>query len=252
MPGKRIRELREERLVKPSDIERITRALADTKGNPDFYVSHSTLADIEAGSTPSIYKLFGLAIALRVCFDEILRQFGVDPDEAATYGVQPLTELTQGEGIEPGFHFHLNFDSVINSQETSLLRGRPEEMAALPNVLQHRLDSRRHRYAVIGAEDDSMMDLLPAHSLVEIDTAQATVKMGVWRTLRERPIYLVWHSNGYTCSWCQVDDRELLLVPHPLSRQSVRRFKMPREASVIGMVVNAWLPFGKDQLRDGV
>jgi len=34
-----------------------------------------------------------------------------------------------------------------------------------------------------------------------------------------------------------------------LSRQPVRRFKVPREASVIGRVVNAWLPF--DQLPSG-
>jgi len=41
--GKQIRALREERSMKPSDIERITRNIADTKGNCDFYISHSTL-----------------------------------------------------------------------------------------------------------------------------------------------------------------------------------------------------------------
>ena len=59
--GKWIRELREERFVKSSDIERISRSIAEAKGNPDFYVSHSTLADVETGSVPSIHKLFSLA-----------------------------------------------------------------------------------------------------------------------------------------------------------------------------------------------
>ena len=45
--GKWIRELREDRFVKSSDIERVSRSIADLKGNADFYVSHSTLADIE-------------------------------------------------------------------------------------------------------------------------------------------------------------------------------------------------------------
>lgn len=252
MPGKLIRELREERYVKPSDVERITRAIADAKGNPDFYVSHSTLADIEAGSIPSIYKLFGLAIALRVPLDEILRQFGVDPDEVAAYGTQSQAELTQGEAGEPPFRFQLNFDAACSAQETTLLRGQPQEIASFPSQLQRRVDPRRYRYAVIGTEDDSMVELLPPLSLVEIDTTQATVQTGVWKTLRERPIYLVWHTDGYTCSWCQLGERELLLVPHPLSRQPVRRFKIPREASVIGRVVNAWLPFGEVQLPESV
>ena len=52
--GKWIRSLRDERLIKPSDVERITRNIAEKKGNSDFYVSHSTLADIETGSIPSI------------------------------------------------------------------------------------------------------------------------------------------------------------------------------------------------------
>jgi transcriptional regulator with XRE-family HTH domain len=251
MPEKRIRELREERYVKPSDVERITRAIADAKGNPDFYVSHSTLADIEAGSVPSIYKLFGLAIALRVPLDEILRQFGIDPEEVASYGAQSLAELAHGEIVEPSFRFQLNFDAASGSQETTLLRGQPQEMANFPSILQHRMDPRRYRYAVIGAEDDSMLELLPPRSLVEIDITQATVQTGIWRTLRERPIYLLWHTDGYTCCWCQAGDRELLLVPHPLSKQPVRRLKMPREVSVIGRVVNAWLPFGALQLREG-
>jgi transcriptional regulator with XRE-family HTH domain len=59
-PGEWIRALREERQIKPSDVERVARAIAEAKGNSDFFVSHSTLADIEAGSIPSIHKMFSL------------------------------------------------------------------------------------------------------------------------------------------------------------------------------------------------
>jgi transcriptional regulator with XRE-family HTH domain len=254
MPGKQIREMREGRLIKPSDVERITRAIADAKGNPDFYVPHSTLADIEAGSIPSIHKLFSLAIALGVSLDEVLRPFGVDPEEVASYGVERRPEalrLTKGEGLEPGFRFQLNFDVNSNPQQTTLLRGQPQEMETLHPRLQARLDPRRYRYAMIGSKDDSMADLLPPLSLVEIDTTQATVQVGAWRTLRDRPIYLVWHTDGYACCWCQLDDRELTLLPHPLSLQPVRRFKMGRQATVIGRVINAWLPFGAGPLQPG-
>ena len=86
--GKWIRELREERFVKSSDIERISRSIADIKGNADFYVSHSTLADIETGSVPSIHKLFTLAACLKVSLEELLLVFGIDLNEVRQYAGQ--------------------------------------------------------------------------------------------------------------------------------------------------------------------
>jgi len=256
-PGKWIRALREDRLIKPSDVERITRAVADTKRNTDFYVPHSTLADIEAGSIPSIHKLFSLAISLRVPLNELLLLFGIDPKEISEYESTSEPEATQIEsqslaGSDPPFRFALNFDTNFNTQETTLLRLRPQDTANLPPVLQSRADPVRYRYAVIGTNDDSMGDVLPSKSVVQIDTSQNRVQVAAWRALRERPIYLVWHTDGHTCCWCQVDGRELTLVPHPLSRQPVRRFKMPREANVVGRVTNAWLPFGSVQLKRDV
>jgi transcriptional regulator with XRE-family HTH domain len=250
--GKWIRALREERSLKPSDVEHITRAIAEAKRNPDFYVPHSTLADIEAGSIPSIHKLFSLAISLRVPLNELLLPFGIDPEEVTAYDAGPERDALQLPRVpadELAFRFQLNFDTNSSTQETTLLRLQPPDLANLPSVLQARFDPVRRRYAVIGSKDDSMADLLPPQSLVEIDTSQNSVQVFAWRTLRERPIYLVWHSEGHTCSWCQVDGRELTLVPHPLSRQPVRRFKIPREATVVGRVTNAWLPFESVELQ---
>ena len=248
--GQQIRVLREERSIKPSDIERITRAIADEKGKPDFYIPHSTLADIEAGSIPSIHKLFSLSHALKVPLTELLLLFGIDaagsaitiagaPSESSTVG------LTYSPPSEPPFRFQLNFDTQIGTDETTLLQVQSRNFPFLPPVIRNRFDPTRYRYALIGSKDDSMGDLLPPRSLVEIDTTQKTIEAFVWRTLRERPIYMVWHPHGHTCSWCQIEDKELTLIPQPLSRQRVRRFKVPKEATVIGRVTNAWLPFNR-------
>src|ERR1700675_2074337 len=86
--GKWIRELREERFVKSRDIERVSRSIADIKGNADFYVSHSTLADIETGSVPSIHKLFSLAACLKVSLEELLMVFGIDANEIRQFAAQ--------------------------------------------------------------------------------------------------------------------------------------------------------------------
>jgi transcriptional regulator with XRE-family HTH domain len=250
-PGKCIRELREERLVKPSDIERTSRAIADSKGNADFYVSHSTLADIEAGSVPSIYKLFSLAVCLGVPLDKLLFPFGIDSEEATSLGIRGSNAfaLTPVAPQEAGFRFQLNFDTQFAFQETTLLRVPPQDAGVLPGALPRRLDPKRYRYAVIGSKDETMGELLPPGALVEIDTTQITVQIFAWRSMRDRPLYLVWHTKGHTCGWCQLDGRELTLLPHPLSPHPVRRFKVPVEATIIGRVTNAWLPFQTPALR---
>src|SRR5947207_13165535 len=83
--GKVIRELREERFLRPTDIERMSRAIADTRGNSDFYVPHSTLADIEFGAVPSIHKLFSLAVCLRVPLEELMLAYGIDSGEVTAF-----------------------------------------------------------------------------------------------------------------------------------------------------------------------
>ena len=250
--GKWIRELREERLVRSSDVERVSRSIADVKGDADFYVSHSTLADVETGAVPSIHKLVSLAVCLKVPLEELLLVFGIDGEEVRQCIAQGEPGVQKPWAIQDqqtGFRFQLTFDAGFNSQETRLLALNPQELAGLAPAQFKRLDPKRYRYAVVGLKDDSMGDLIPPGSLVEIDVKQNEVQVSDWKSMRERPVYLIWHTQGHSCCWCDLQGKELTLLPYPLSRQSVRRFKVPREASVIGRVINAWLPF--DRLPNG-
>ena len=261
-PGKWIRALREERLIKPSEVERITKNIAETRGNPEFYVPHSTLADIEAGSMPGIYKLFSLALSYKVPLDDLLLPFGLDPAEPANQAAaipekRPTADMlnlevppSDGSAVrEPPFRFQLNFDAKVSPAETVLLKLQSQELAILPPAVQSRIDPVRYRYALIGSNDDRMGDLLPPRSMVEIDTSQKAVQLSRWKSLLERPIYFIWHNEGYACEWCQVDGSDLILIPHPISGHPVRRFKMPGNANVLGMVTNAWLPFQRTRRR---
>ena len=82
-----------------------------------------------------------------------------------------------------------------------------------------------------------MGELIPPGSVVEIDVMQNVVKVSDWKTIRERPVYLVWHADGHSCCRWHQEGKELTLLPYPLSRRPVRRFKVPQEASVIGRVI---------------
>ena len=222
----------------------MSRSIADVTGNPDYYVSHASLADIEAGSTPSIFKLFSLACCFGVSYEELLYVFGVnlrDMQQFTTSADPSRTALIPADLRESALPFRPRLSSSSAYQETSLLPRNPAEWP-LPFAL-FKLDPQRYRYALLGLKDDTMGELIPPGSLVEVDTQQNAAQTFAWRAIRERPIYLVWHANGYTCCWCQQDRGDLVMLPHPSSNQPVRHVKTPRDATIVGRVVAAWLSF---------
>src|SRR5258708_34502148 len=122
--GTLIKQLLEERFIKASDVEHLSCSIADAKGNSDYYVSHATLADIAAGSIPSIYKIFSLAVCLKLPYEQLLLVFGIDPKEAAAYGVAGESPRTELQAVGPpagGFRFQLQFDRRIDANRTTLL-----------------------------------------------------------------------------------------------------------------------------------
>jgi hypothetical protein len=252
--GSWIRKLREDRFLRAREIERLSRKIVDATGNPDYYVSHASLADIEAGAVPSIYKLFSLSCFLGISYDELLHVFGVNPAQTAQFAppADPTkTALIPIDLRENGtLPFRLTFATQTTGSETNLLPASPEKWPALP-LNMFKFDTNRYRYALVGSSDDAMGELIPPGSLVEVDTQQTVPERFSWRALRHRPIYLVWHANGYTCCWCQLERGELILVPHPSSEQPVRRLKTPRDATVIGRVVAAWMPFAQTEDNSG-
>ena len=244
--GNWIRKLREERFLKPTGLERLSRAIAEAAGNSDFYISHGSLSDIEAGGVPSIHKLFSLSCFLRISYDDLLHVFGVNLGDAAQF--VPPTDPSETALIPVGpwenrpFPFRLKFSPQLARDETSVLGPNPKDWPGSP-IRPFSFDAQRYRYAVVGLKDDTMGELLPPGSLVEVDTERNTLQTFAWISLRARPVYLVWHANSYTCCWCQQERGELLLVPHPSSQQSVRHYKTPRDATIVGRVVAAWVSF---------
>lgn len=121
--GDWIRNLRETGSLKPSEVERISRTIADRKGNHEYYLSRATLADLEEkGSVPSIYKLFSLAACLGISYQEVLLRFGVDVQEIGRF--LPPSEASSTEFSPPELselHACANLIGQFNQPETILL-----------------------------------------------------------------------------------------------------------------------------------
>src|SRR5258707_2869994 len=130
--GTWIKQLLEERFIKASDLERLSRSIAETKGNSDYYVSHGTLADIAGGSVPSIHKIFSLAVCLKLPYEQLLLVFGIDPKEPAAYGVAGESPRTEPQAVGPpaaGFCLQLLVYKQIDANKTTPLDSEPGQVA---------------------------------------------------------------------------------------------------------------------------
>src|SRR5579859_2245247 len=87
--GKRIKQLREDRLLKPGDIELATWLIAETNGCSGYYISPESLAEIEQDSVPDIRTLLSLAQCLRVPYEQLLLLFDVDLQGMERYPLVP-------------------------------------------------------------------------------------------------------------------------------------------------------------------
>jgi hypothetical protein len=236
--GKHVKALREERGLRPSDIERLSQRLADELANPDYAIPHATLNGIEGGSTPTIYKLASLATVLGIRIEEMLLAYGID---LSTQGRQHET----GARIEsaerrPGTRA-LN---VAVTAATELVNERSSLWNLLPSTLLSRMGNpAQFSYAVVGWKDDTLCDLLPGGSLGEIDRQQNTIARFSWASMNQRPIYCLWREEGHVCCWCDQVGNLITLVPHPLSQQQSKQLRAPREVTVVGRVTNSWRLF---------
>jgi len=241
--GQQIRGLREERGLRPSDIERLSQRVADNMRNADYAIPHGTLNGIESGSTPTIYKLASLAAVMDIPIGNLLQAYGIDIAKQAA-------EKELGARIECS----ANPQGLLGSElfaETQFLHGDARLWRLLPRGIQERVrNPAQFSYAIIGSKDDILWEILPGGSFVEIDRNQTKVVRFRWTSLLQRPIYCLWHGEGHVCCWCDQTGNVITTIPHPLSRQRSRQYRMPREVTLIGRVTNSWrLPTLQDTVR---
>ena len=77
--GSTLRQMREKLGLTMRDVETASERLARKRGNVGYFVPISRLSDVETkGITPSIYRLYTLAIIYHNDFRYLLRLYGVE------------------------------------------------------------------------------------------------------------------------------------------------------------------------------
>lgn len=245
-PGSWLRGLREDLHLTRIGVERHTDKSAIRTSDDRYRIRRGRLADIEdKDKPPDIFEVASLSECYKVPYPAVLHAFGLALSEVRNILPPPPAESTEAEKpwsfTDTDRPFSLSFHTSVSFDTTRLVTESAQELG-IPIPVLREIDDTVFRFGVIGIHDDTMGELVPPGSVVVIDKSRTTVEMRDWKSIRERPIYFVWHEEGYTCSWCFLTRDTLFVVPYPTSHQPVMIFKMPRAASIIGQVVHVWPP----------
>src|SRR5262245_38655581 len=241
-PSEQLKEIRAKLGITTRDVAVLSQRLAETENNPEYAISNAWLTQVEnSTSVPSIYKLYALSAVYRIKFTDLLRLFGVDLEKLGQHqkALQlPNTHLVTMEvyDSERTVSFPIRFDRSFDIDNTNLLNRLVEIWGEVPISLIQHLDLRHSLYGYVGLQDYTLYPLLRPGSFVQLDQRVRKIRPARWRTEHDRPIYFVELRDGYACSWCEIQDNYLLLLPHPLSPASVRRLSYGTEAEIVGQV----------------
>jgi len=241
-PSEQLKEIRARLGITTRDVAELSQKLAESEGNPEYAISNAWLTQVEnSSSVPSIYKLYALSAVYRIKFTDLLRLFGVDLEKLGQHQKVlqlPNTHLVTMEvyDSERTVSFPIRFDRSFDVDNTNLLNRLVEIWGEVPISLIQHLDLRHSLYGYVGLQDYTLYPLLRPGSFVQIDQRVRKIRPARWRTEHDRPIFFVELRDGYACSWCEIQDGHLLLLPHPLSPAGVRRFSYGTEAEIVGQV----------------
>ncbi len=252
--GRRLRQARERLRLRYRDVEQASQQIAHLRGNDDFVIGLSRLADIEnKGTLPSFYRLYSLCAIYGLDFSAVLRWYGINLGElAADAASLPIPE-THPIDVETDdaaqVLFPAEFEEQVDLRRTSYLSRQIHRWGKLPVAMLNTLDLRNQRYAFVGTDDWSMYPIVPPGSFIQIDETKRRIVNGGWSHEFDRPIYFLEHRHGYRCGWCSEKDGLLILQPHSASDASPEIFRYPGEADVIGQVVGVAMRLDQGKRR---
>ena len=238
--------LRAERLragLSTRQVQKLSQLIAKEKDdNQDYGISHAWLTEVENGEfTPSIYKIYSLALIYKCAWGKIMGFFGIDLPSAAddqrlvglpdTQLIGSNLELTGRSMILP-----VDLRKSVELSRTNLVSRMFEKWGEIPAEFQQQFDFRHRLFGYVGLEDYTLYPVIRPGSFVEIDDRQNKIKPGDWPNEYERPIYFVELHDGFACAWCQINGNRLTLIPSQQSRTQVRHLRYPAEAGIVGRV----------------
>ena len=231
------------------DVETASEKLARKRGSDDYLVPISRLSDVETkGATPSIYRIYSLAIIYRSDFHALLRLYGVDLELAVSdleISAPPVSHLSDALSAVETAQVPIRMDPGFDPRKTLNFGRMVEQWGTVPLKYLEQLSKTGFTYGYVGSQDLTMYPILPPGSFIQVDESRNRVMEGGWRSEYERPIYFVETREGHVCCWCTLMCDSIILQSHPLSPVAPRIQQYPQDAEVIGQVVGVAMKLGE-------
>ncbi|MGI8990251.1 MAG: helix-turn-helix domain-containing protein [Bryobacteraceae bacterium] len=239
--GQKLKRARERLNLRYRDVGEASIQIANRHKNDEFIMALSRLSDIEnKGTVPSLYRLYSLCTIYRLELYEVLDWYGIDlsalPSDAASIELGKTHLIGFAANGHGDVQVPLALDPGIDLRRTTYLSRMIQRWGKLPMAMLSGLDLKQFRYAFIGTEDWSMYPMIQPGSMVLIDDGQRKIVSSGWTNEFERPIYFLEHRGGFAFGWCTLNDKQLVLQPHPASMCSPEIYRFPDEIDVIGQV----------------
>ena len=231
--GRALRAARQQWQLSLREVEERCLRFAQEKDNESYQISASWLDRLEREEHDlTVHKLIVLAEIYSLSLEQLLRSVYLGNSQTGL--VRQLSSpnatmlLTDGP-LETQARYLLS-DALASDplpDETTLLAAE-----TVPPLAPY-------RRGVIGRRDLTLDPMVPAGSIVQIDTRQRAISSKKdWIHEFQRPIYFLMTRESYVCGWCELDKAAdwLTLIPHPLSPASSRRWRYRTEIENLGRV----------------
>lgn len=225
-----LRTIRQQWQLSLREVEERSLRYAQEWGDKSYEISASWLDRLEREEHElTVNKLIVLASIYNLSVEHLLRsRYSAESQPPALRQFSRLNPPMLAADVALEERAKNSLDTLDQlPKETALLSVENERLAA------------RYRQGIIGKRDRTLDPMIPAGSVVQIDTQNRTISKGKdWKHEFQRPIYFLTALDAYVCGWCELDATSewLTLIPHPLSSASSRRWKYRKEIENIGRV----------------
>jgi len=239
--GKRLRAERERLGLSLRDVETLSHSIAEKLQSSDYNIAHTSLADIENGKwPPTLHRLYTLSVIYGRDYDRLASLCGVPASEALTEHKKLGLPRTYLIGPVPEKHKSTALSAVelrekLRAERTNLVPKIIETWDEVPLVLQQ-MDGSNPLYGYIGLDDYTLHPFIRPGAFVRIDPRQKKIPPVDWHGEHDRPIFFVELRERYVCSWCEMHDGRLILIPSHESKRRAQHVRYPAEATIIGRV----------------
>jgi transcriptional regulator with XRE-family HTH domain len=238
--GKRLRAERERLGLSLRDVETLSHSIVERRQSFEYHIARTSLADIENGKwAPTLHKLYTLSVIYGRDYDRLAIMCGIPVSESLTEHQTlrlPHTYLIgpAPEAYKSTMQSAAKLREKLRAERTNLVPKMIETWDEVPLVLQL-MDGSNPLYGYVGMDDHTLYPFVRPGAFVRIDPRQKKISV-YWHSDQDRPIYFVELREHYVCTWCEMLDGRLILVPSQQSKRRTQQVRYPAEATIVGRV----------------